>query len=99
MGRRVDMKWEDEKKITLTAFLRWPNKKGGISFRIDPTRVDLLTKDDCCRCPFNNYICNLGNILCRLFWVLPGDNEFEGKEKCIRFQPYGKIRYGKEGKH
>lgn len=96
MARKVDIWWVDDR---LKAFLRWTNKKGGISFYLRPSEITT-----CDKCPFNgNPICrgwkspSYGN-LCNKLWDMDGNNKFCGRNKIIGWQPEGPIERGKKKK-
>ena len=101
MAREVDIWWESGGR--LKASLRWTNKRGRISFTLIPAERAL-----CSKCPFaNSMICerwrskkekiqyNSGN-LCSMLWEMKGDNQFEGRDKIIGWQPLGPL--GREKK-
>jgi len=91
MARQVDIWWESGGR--LKASMRWTNKRGRISFTLIPS-----DNTRCEKCPFNsNPICRLWNDdLCSMLWEMKGDNEFEGRDKIVGWQPLGPL--GREKK-
>ena len=101
MAREVDIWWEEGGR--LKASMRWANKRGRISFTLIPAGGAL-----CDKCPFiSSKICerwrrereniqyNPGD-LCSMLWGMKGDNQFEGRDKIIGWQPLGPL--GREKK-
>jgi hypothetical protein len=80
--------------------MRWTNKRGRISFTLIPTSRTL-----CDKCPFKgNPICSgwsddrVYKRLCSELWLMKGDNQFEGRDKILGWQPLGPVRREKKKK-
>lgn len=98
MARKVDIWWTKGRR--LKASMRWTNKRGRISFTLIPSSGGA----SCDKCPFKvNLICskwreeeeidiyNPGH-LCSMLWVMEGDNQFEGRDEIIGWQPLGPVK-------